>query len=601
MIFNFSIIKKHSTHFLLYLIIILGPGINTSNAQEVLLGKDTAAVAESAPASPPDTLGRSTPRGAVEGFITAVANEDYEKAAKYLRLDRVLKKNRNKVRLAQALESVMNDGTVFPYTLMSNDPLGRTDDNLGPNLERIGTATVNNEPFDLLLESTTGKNGEVIWLFSSETIQRLPTQVESAPIAPLIERVMPDALNKEKWGGVPVGHWLGLIFLIVTAYVLAWATTKAVLFLIPLLWKRARTDPHAGIIKAFSLPIQIYLTVVFFVVCSQEAGISIIVRQRFSNLTVVVGLIAVLLLLWQILDTSTHYVEKRMGRKRNQAAVSAVLFIRRAAKIALVFIGVIMVLGTFGFDVTTGIAALGIGGIALALGAQKTVENFVGSVTLIADQPVRVGDFCKVGDVVGTVEQIGMRSTQIRTNDRTVVTIPNGMFSSLQIENFFHRDRFWFHPVFRIRFDATPDQIRYLLVELRAVLYAHPKVDPSSARVRFIEIGTDAFKLEVFSYILAADFDRFLEIQEDIYLRMMDVVASSGTGFALSSQTVYLAKEKEPSEEKAAEAHEKVKKWVEDGDLQIPAFDPEYIKDLQNKIVYPPEGSSVYKNEQKEI
>lgn len=596
MIFNFLTLKKLQTHFLLlFLILVTG----TSYAQGDSAAADTSAA--EAPALPPDSLGRRTPRGTVEGFISAVAAEDYEKAAMYLRLDKVLKKNRNKVKLAQALEQVLNEGTVFPYSLMSNEPGGKTDDKLGPNLERIGTASVNNEPFDLLLESTTGKDGGTIWLFSSETIQRLPTQVEAAPIAPLIDRLMPDALSQTKWGGVPVSHWLGLIFLIVLAYVMAWALTKGFLLLIPLLWVRARNDPHAGIIKAFSLPIQIYLTVVFFVVCSKEAGISIIVRQRFSNLTVVVGLIAILLLLWQLLDTSTRYVEKRMSKRRNQAAVSAVLFLRRAAKIALVFIGVIMVLDTFGFDVTTGIAALGIGGIALALGAQKTVENFVGSVTLIADQPVRVGDFCKVGDIVGTVEQIGMRSTQIRTNDRTVVTIPNGEFSSLKIENFFHRDRFWFHPVFRIRFDASPDQLRYLLVEMRAVLYAHPKVDPSSARVRFIEIGTDAFKLEVFSYILAADFDRFLEIQEDIYLRMMDVVAASGTGFALSSQTVYMAREKEPSEEKRAEVHEKVKKWIEDGELQIPAFDPERIKDLQNKIVYPPEGSSVYKNEQKGI
>lgn len=596
MIFNFLTLKKLQTHFLLlFLILVTG----TSYAQGASAAADTSAA--EAPALPPDSLGRRTPRGTVEGFISAVAAEDYEKAAMYLRLDKVLRKNRNKVKLAQALEQVLNEGTVFPYSLMSNEPGGETDDKLGPNLERIGTASVNNEPFDLLLESTTGKDGGTIWLFSSETIQRLPTQVEAAPIAPLIDRLMPDALSQTKWGGVPVSHWLGLIFLIVLAYVLAWALTKGFLLLIPLLWVRARNDPHAGIIKAFSLPIQIYLTVVFFVVCSKEAGISIIVRQRFSNLTVVVGLIAILLLLWQLLDTSTRYVEKRMSKRRNQAAVSAVLFLRRAAKIALVFIGVIMVLDTFGFDVTTGIAALGIGGIALALGAQKTVENFVGSVTLIADQPVRVGDFCKVGDIVGTVEQIGMRSTQIRTNDRTVVTIPNGEFSSLKIENFFHRDRFWFHPVFRIRFDASPDQLRFLLVEMRAVLYAHPKVDPSSARVRFIEIGTDAFKLEVFSYILAADFDRFLEIQEDIYLRMMDVVAASGTGFALSSQTVYMAREKEPSEEKRAEVHEKVKKWIEDGELQIPAFDPERIKDLQNKIVYPPEGSSVYKNEQKGI
>src|SRR5690606_19602519 len=120
------------------------------------------------------------------------------------------------------------------------------------------------------------------------------------------------------------------------------------------------------------------------------------------------------------------------------------------AKVAIVVLGAIAILGTLGFDVKTGLAALGIGGIALALGAQKTIENFVGSVTLITDQPVRVGDFCKVGAVSGTVEQIGMRSTRIRTGERSTVTIPNGQFSSDMIENFATRERHLFAPVIRL-------------------------------------------------------------------------------------------------------------------------------------------------------
>src|SRR5690606_23005857 len=135
----------------------------------------------------------------------------------------------------------------------------------------------------------------------------------------------------------------------------------------------------------------------------------------------------------------------------------------RAAKIAIVALGIIWILGAIGVDITTGLAALGIGGLALALGAQKTIENFVGSVTLITDQPIRVGDFCSVAGTTGTIEKIGMRSTRIRTLDRTVVTIPNGEFSSSKIENYAHRDRFWFHPVIGLRYETTPDQIRYLL------------------------------------------------------------------------------------------------------------------------------------------
>jgi MscS family membrane protein len=164
----------------------------------------------------------------------------------------------------------------------------------------------------------------------------------------------------------------------------------------------------------------------------------------------------------------------------------------------------------------------------------------VGSVTLIADQPIRVGDFCKVGQTLGTVEQIGMRSTRLRTNDRTIVTIPNGEFSSLQIENFAHRDRFLFAPKLRLHFSTTPAQMRSLLAELRTLLTATPKVDPDPARVRFIGIGENSLDVEVFSYILADDFNEYLEIQEDLLLRMMDLVATRGKGFALPSQTLYL-------------------------------------------------------------
>jgi MscS family membrane protein len=179
-----------------------------------------------------------------------------------------------------------------------------------------------------------------------------------------------------------------------------------------------------------------------------------------------------------------------------------------------------------------------------------------------------------------------MRSTRIRTNDRTVVTIPNGDFSSQRIENYTHRDRIWFHPTLGIRADATPDQIRFLLVELRSILYAHPKIDPESARVRFVGVGTSSYNLEIFSYVLTNDFNEFLEIQEDLLLRMMDVVDASGTGFAYPTQTLFLGRDTGTSEEKAQAAEEKVKTWREANDLQLPRFTPERIESLRNTIPY---------------
>lgn len=541
--------------------------------------------AKAVPTYPVDTLGRRTPRGAVQGFIEAIADEDYAKAALYLRLDR--KQRKRGEQLAHTLQRLLDHGgEIIPYSLINDTYNGRPDDNLGPDLDRVGSATANGETFDLFLEKTEDRAGGPIWLFSSQTVQRIPVELEQTA-KPFADKVMPKVLVINKWGGVPVGHWLAMVLIALSGYAISWGLVHVLQFLLMVSWRRAKEEPIAGIIKAFTLPLQLYLALWLFFQLSQRAGISIIVRQKFSVITVIAGLLVFLLLLWRLIDVLGRFLERRMIRYQHQAGLSAVLFLRRGAKLAVMIFGVIGVLSTLGFDVTTGLAALGVGGLALALGAQKTVENFVGSVTLIADQPIRVGDFCKVGETVGTVETIGMRSTRIRTNDRTVVTIPNGDFSSQRIENYAHRDRIWFHPTFGVRCDTSPDQLRYLLVELRSILYAHPKIDPESARVRLIGVGTSSFDLEVFSYVVTSDFNEFLEIQEDLLLRMMDVVNNSGTSFAFPSQTVYLGRDSGLSEEKSKAAEEKVKDWRNAHDLPLPKFSEERIQTLRNTIPYP--------------
>jgi MscS family membrane protein len=590
--------RKQLSKFLRFYLSVCGVILllaNSGNAQTNLLEKDSSKIQQdSTKIWPPDSLGRRSPRGTVEGFIRAVASRNYNSAALYLKLDSSLRKGQDSIKLAQALQTLLDkDGSIYPYSWISDDPAGLQDDNLGPNQDRIGVASVKGESFDLILESTQGSDGGPIWLFSSQTIQRVPLDTATVKETTFVEKVSPQVLEESEWGGVPVAHWLTMLAIIVVAYLLATLITRFLVFIIPVVWIKARQESTAGIIHSFVLPIRLYLAVWIFVAGSRQAGISIIVRQRLNDVTVIVGLVAFLLLLWQLLDFLTRLVERRMLHHGNQSGVSAILFLRRAAKVALVVLGAIAILRTFGFDVTTWLTALGIGGIALALGTQKTVENFVGSVTIVADHPIRVGDFCKVGDVLGTVEQIGMRTTRIRTLGRTIISIPNGELSSAKIENFAPRDRFLFAPVLGLRYETTPDQIRYLLVELRKILYAHPKVNPDPARIRFIGFGENALNLEIFSYINTTSNDEFLEVQEDLLLRMMDVINASGSGLAFPSQTLYLAKDQGVSKERSAEAEEQVKKWREAGELQIPSFTSDAIRDLSGTIHYPAKGSSM--------
>jgi MscS family membrane protein len=199
---------------------------------------------------------------------------------------------------------------------------------------------------------------------------------------------------------------------------------------------------------------------------------------------------------------------------------------------------VLVALRHFGVNTTAALAGLGVGGIAVALAAQKTLENVIGGVSLVFDQAVRVGDSLKVGDIQGTVEDMGLRSTRIRTLDRTVVSVPNGQIANLTLENFSSRDKFWLHPILALRYGTTSPQICTVLERIRSLLKESRHIEPDSVRVNFLRFGPSSLDVEVFAYVLARDWSQFLEIQEGLLLRIMESIESTGVQIALPLQTI---------------------------------------------------------------
>ena len=246
---------------------------------------------------------------------------------------------------------------------------------------------------------------------------------------------------------------------------------------------------------------------------------------------------------------------------------------------------------TFGVPVAPLIASLGVGGLAIALAVRPTLENIIGGFTLFADKPVRVGDFCLYGDKRGTVEEIGLRSTRIRSLERTVVTVPNAEFSQMQLENFTRRDRMLYQTTLGLRYETTPEQLRYVLAKLRELLIAHPMVSPDPARVRFIGFGAYSLDVEVFAYVLSADYNTYLGISEDLNLRIIDVVEEAGTGFAFPSQTTYLARDDSVDDERREAAEKQVDEWRSTGALPFPDPDPQRRQELADTLDFPPKGS----------
>jgi MscS family membrane protein len=245
------------------------------------------------------------------------------------------------------------------------------------------------------------------------------------------------------------------------------------------------------------------------------------------------------------------------------------------------------------------VAGLGVGGIAIALAAQPTIENFIGSLNLFADCPVRVGDFCRYGEDptpdwrrTGTVESIGLRSTQIRGIDNTVTTVPNADFSKMHIVNYTRRRRILLLTVLGLRYETTDDQLRFVLATLRDMLLAHPRVPDDEPRVRFAGFGDFSLNVEIRVDIDTSDRDEFRAIREDIYLRVMKIVKDSGTGFAFPSRTVYHARDDglDAARQQAAEAQ--VRAWCSAQELPFPTFTADYRKKTRNTLDYPPEASA---------
>ncbi len=244
-----------------------------------------------------------------------------------------------------------------------------------------------------------------------------------------------------------------------------------------------------------------------------------------------------------------------------------------------------------GLPVVPLLAGLGVGGLAVALAARPTLENLIGGVILYADRPVRVGDFCKFGDNVGTVETIGMRSTQIRGLDRTVISVPNAQFVDMQLVNYARCDRMLIDPIVGLRYETSPEQLRFVLAKLREMLLAHPRIDGETVRVRFSGFGNSSLDIELRVYALTRDWNNYHAIREDIFLRIIDIVAEAGTGFAFPSTTAYLARDGGLDEENGRAAAAQVQAWRESGSLPFPEFAKETKEALAGSLSYPPAGS----------
>jgi MscS family membrane protein len=518
-----------------------------------------------------DPLGRSTPRGTFLGFIKAAGAENYERAAQYLDLRR---SPRQAEELARQLKFVLDRRLrAQDLDLLSAAPEGNLDDDLPPNRERVGAVKGGSAELEIVLQRVQRGGDRPIWLVSADTLKEIPSVYENVRPA-WVERFVPGSLRAIQFADLPLWQWIALMLAIPFVLGLAWLVNHGLLLVLRPLLFRMTGERGDGHLVRVSGPARVLALAVALVSWTAVSGLPLLARFFWTRVAIAVAIVGGGWLLLRFADIITELTETHLRRVGQPGRVAIAQLVRRLSKLVVILVGLLALLYMANVDLTAVLAGLGIGGIAIAFAAQKTLENLFGGILIISDQPVRMGDFCKIGDVMGTVEDIGLRSTRIRTLDRTVVSIPNGQMAAVNVENFGVRDRIWFHQTIGLRHETTPDQLRYALAEIRQMLYGHPMVDTQSARIRLIRLGSSSLDLEVFAYVLTSDYATFLEVQEDLLLRIMDIVKASGTGMAFPSQTAYLARDSGLDEAKTQAAIATVRRWREDGNLPFPNFRP---------------------------
>ncbi|WP_243443419.1 mechanosensitive ion channel domain-containing protein [Psychrobacter sp. JCM 18903] len=386
----------------------------------------------------------------------------------------------------------------------------------------------------LILERVVSKQGEQYWQFSTDTLSSIPEVIENTEPT-LVSRYTFDSLEGKKLFGYQVADLAAALMMTVGSFVFTYIMVWLLYHLLRIVYPRVRGVPLPLPDKVV-LPLAVVIMALILSEVMVYAGVSVTLREPINRFTEIASWLALTWLLLRVIDAIFTRAVNLSYKKNYTERVSILGLLRKVVKALLLIFAVIVIFGNLGFDLTTGIAALGVGGLALALGAQKTIENLVGSVVVVADSPVRIGDYCKFGTYEGTVIDIGIRSSRVRTLTRTVVTVPNGDFSSMQIENFTSRDMFRFFHQLYIKRTADIDVVFKMVKDLDEFIDEHYLTNQEWNQVNILELRQDCYIIQLQAYVNANGVTEFYDKQNVLFVDLLNQVAKYDVEHALPTQ-----------------------------------------------------------------
>lgn len=528
------------------------------------------------------TPGRAqTPQQALVALYSAFRMGDPESAALYLDLRYVPESLEEvpPVNIARGLLFIFSQQNVLDLTRISSEPEGSLEDGLPEDLEQFGTVSLSDEVIPVYLQRIEEADGTLVWRVSNATVVRTPDMWDELGYSDLnvwLSQVLPEFYV------LGMGNFQ--VSILLTTAIGGWFITGWISVLIAGLGGRFSSPWQHALSRFLRVPLRLILYVALIRIVIANLGLSVIAKAYLQS-SPLEYLVAVILA-FGLLNLYRDYKIRQLELQGDVEYVALIKPVVVIVRIIVATTAALMWADQAGFNVSTLIAGLGVGSLAVALAAQKTLENVIGAITLYTARPIRPGDWCRFGDIQGTVEEIGLRSVTLRTLNRTLVTVPNSMFSSADIENFSVRDRIRFFKLLELQM-PTPDQLRAILGEFRTLFASHPMVrqDTVSIRLADIEAATAVIRLD--GGIMTRDYQEYLAVAEDLNLRIIEIVHQNGAIFSGPGQVLQIRDFQQAGAEKLQEVEAKLEGWRQGDGLPFPDLSDQEKQQLKGSLEYP--------------
>ena len=483
-----------------------------------------------------DNLGRDTPRSSFLGFLKMTEEFDYKVAAEFLDLRNLPRATReySNEELARQLDFVIKRGMKTNPDQLSNKPAGQVVDGLPDYRDELGRLVSEDGEQVLYLQKVPGQDDNYIWKVSNASIALVPELYDYFSYPKWVEKIRAYIPEDVGFLGIELFKWV----IVIGAGLLSAPVFWLIGFGISWLISKPGSPLHVPVRKLFTGPMVFLLIGILTNNLMRELGLGATARALLESKTLLT-----LILVWVVFSlidlARARRREKFIALGRTDAHILG-RPMANALKLLALLAAVLIWLSNSGTDITTLLAGLGVGGIALALALQKPIEDLLGAVSIYSQQPVVTGDMCKYGDTVGRIQEIGLRTTRIRTLDNTLISIPNCLIANGPIENISARETILYHPALPLRYDTSNDQMEAVMQAVNQMARDHGKVVTDSVRIRFTEFAENAMILKARIYVDTSDFDTYLQVVTELNMGIMKILRDTGVHFAQGAKTIML-------------------------------------------------------------